>query len=221
MIGHTEAMRAYGQLREMIIRTDLAPGAAVCEADLMQRLGVGRTPLRDALHRLAHDGLVEILPRRGTFVTELTVRDLQHVFELCWTLQDLLARLAVERCTSAALAELDRLIALQANVPAEQGATNELDRELHELLLRIARNDYLTATYRRCRDTSARLRYLTRCGRESHADQRRFMLAVAEALEHGDAARLCEVLRDHLRAFRDRVASSIFAAAGGLAAQAS
>src|SRR5688500_19977059 len=109
MAGETEATQAYRQLRDLIIRTKLRPGAPLVAADLMQRLSVGRTPLRDALHHLDHEGLVEILPRRGTFVTEVTLSDLQQVFEVRSGLEDIVARLAVARCTPDDLVQVEEL----------------------------------------------------------------------------------------------------------------
>lgn len=221
MRGHTDAARAYWRLRDMIIRTELAPGTALTEADLMQRVGVGRTPLRDALQRLGHDGLVEILPRRGTFVTEVTIESLQHVFEMAWSLDELLARLATDRCTAAGLVELERLRKFQTAVPVEQGAPIEIDNQVHRLLVRMAGNVYLADAYRRCQDGTLRLLYLTGCGRESHAEQRCFLGAVADALAERDAERLTATLRDHRQQLRERVAATIFSSNGRLSAQAS
>ena len=221
MRGYTEAARAYWLLRDMIVRTELAPGSALFEADLMQDLKVGRTPLRDALQRLAHERLVVILPRRGTFVADVTVADLQHAFEVAWALDDLLARLVVERCTGAELAELERLIAQQAAVPSEQGATVELDNQVYRLLLRVAGNEYLTDVYQRCRDASLRVLYLTRCARDSHAEQRRFLRGLADALAERDAERVTALVRESRQRFRERVAASIFSPNGRPAAQAS
>ena len=82
----------------------------------MKNLSVGRTPLRDALHHLAHEGLVEILPRRGTFVTEVTLSDLQQVFEVRSGLEDIVARLAVERCTPEDLEAVAELRARGADL---------------------------------------------------------------------------------------------------------
>ena len=221
MRGHTDAARAYWRLRDMIVRTELAPGAALAEADLMERIKVGRTPLRDALQRLGHEGLVEILPRRGTFVTEVTIEDLQQMFEMAWSLDELLARLATDHCTSADLAELERLMQIQAAVPVEQGAPVEIDNQVHRLLVRMAGNVYLADPYRRCQDGTLRLLYLTRCGRESHAEQRCFLGAVADALAERDAERLTATLRDHRQRLRERLAATIFSPSGRLSAQAS
>jgi DNA-binding GntR family transcriptional regulator len=213
MPGDTEAVQAYRQLRDLIIRTDLRPGAPLVEADLMKNLSVGRTPLRDALHHLAHEGLVEILPRRGTFVTEVTLSDLQQVFEVRSGLEDIVARLAVERCTPE---DLEAVADLRARVERNHGSTEsdvELDAELHRLLLRMGRNPLLESLYRRVSDASLRLLYLTKCGMEDRAEQIVTFQAIHDALAAHDAEVLADILRCHVRSFRDRVSRSIFSTA--------
>ena len=212
MAGDTEAVQAYRQLRDLIIRTELRPGAPLVEAELMTRLGVGRTPLRDALHHLDHEGLVEILPRRGTFVSEVTLSDLQQIFEVRSGLEDIVARLAVERCTAEDLEQAANLVSRAERNPTDTSSDVELDAELHQLLLRMARNPLLERLYRRVADASLRLLYLTGCGMEDGTEQIATLQAVHDALAARDATALADVLRDHVRAFRDRVSRSIFSA---------
>jgi DNA-binding GntR family transcriptional regulator len=179
----------------------------------MKNLSVGRTPLRDALHHLAHEGLVEILPRRGTFVTEVTLSDLQQVFEVRSGLEDIVARLAVERCTPE---DLEAVAELRARVERNHGSIEsdvELDAELHRLLLRMGRNPLLESLYRRVSDASLRLLYLTKCGMEDRAEQIVTFQAIHDALAAHDADVLADILRCHVRSFRDRVSRSIFSTA--------
>ena len=72
------ADRAYYAIRELIVTLELPPGTVVREPELTERLGIGRTPVREALRRLAQERLVEVFPRRGMFVTEVDARDLVH-----------------------------------------------------------------------------------------------------------------------------------------------
>lgn len=216
MAGETEATHAYRQLRELIIRTELRPGTALMEGDLMRRLDVGRTPLRDALQRLDHEGLVEILPRRGTFVTQVTLRDLQQIFEVRSGLEDIVARLAVERCTADDLAELATLVERASGTGVDEESDVTLDARLHALLLRTGQNRLLEEMYRRVSDASLRLLYLTACGMESRVEQHATMQAVYDALARRDAVALAETLRAHVRAFRDRVARSLFSTADAM-----
>lgn len=213
MTGDTEAVHAYRRLREKIIRTELLPGTVLVEAVLMEQLGVGRTPLRDALHRLDHEGLVEIVPRRGTFVTEVTLSDLQQVFEVRSGLEDIVARLAVERCTPDDLRRIEELLTSVKQQATTDESDVELDSELHRVLLAMSRNPLLEELYQRVADASLRLLYLTRCGMEDRAEQIHTFQEVYDALAARDADRLTNVLRSHVRAFRDRVSRSIFSAA--------
>ncbi len=100
------ADRAYYAIRELIVTLELAPGAVVREPELTERLGIGRTPVREALRRLAQERLVEVFPRRGMFVTKVDVRDLARLCEVRLALEPEAARLAAERATQADLAEL-------------------------------------------------------------------------------------------------------------------
>src|SRR3954469_21260931 len=105
------ADRAYYAIRELIVTLELPPGAVVREPELTERLGIGRTPVREALRRLAQERLVEVFPRRGMFVTEVDARDLARLCEVRLALEPEAARLAAERATQADLAELRTLLA--------------------------------------------------------------------------------------------------------------
>jgi DNA-binding GntR family transcriptional regulator len=93
------AQQAYYRLRDRIVTLRLAPGSLVNERELVEQLGVGRTPVREALHRLADDGLVEVYPRRGIYVGAVDVGDLRAISELRTELEGFAARLAAERRT--------------------------------------------------------------------------------------------------------------------------
>src|SRR2546429_7243560 len=83
----------------MIVSVELRPGAVIDERGLMERLGIGRTPTREALRRLAQERLVEVYPRRGMFVTSVEIRDLASLAEVRSVLESHVARLAAERAT--------------------------------------------------------------------------------------------------------------------------
>jgi DNA-binding GntR family transcriptional regulator len=175
----------------------------------MRRIGVGRTPLRDALHLLQHEGLVEILPRKGTFVSQVTVGDLQQIFEVRNGIEDIVSRAAAARAGPKDVSAI-RELAHRAAAVEQPESDVTIDQEFHGRLLDIAGNRYLLEMYQRLADASLRLLYLTRCGMESPTDQARTIERAAEALERRDADALCQVLRDHVRAFRDRVSGSLF-----------
>src|ERR1051325_4986085 len=91
--------RAYRELEEMIVTLQLSPGTILSEQALAQRLKIGRTPIREALQRLARDGLVVIMPRRGIMVSEINLRLQLRLLEVRRELERLMARLAAERAT--------------------------------------------------------------------------------------------------------------------------
>jgi DNA-binding GntR family transcriptional regulator len=153
------AERAYVELREWIIRVDLAPGTLLKEDDLMRRLGVGRTPVREALQRLQRDGFVTVLPRRGTLVSEITLTDLAAIYEVRKHLESWASRLAAERAgdddrdeARALLAELE---ALSANEGYE--ALFAIDRRIHRFVYRCTRNPFLTDTADQYHNLSLRI----------------------------------------------------------------
>src|SRR3954466_14959420 len=91
--------RAYRELEEMIVTLQLLPGTVLSEQALSVRLKIGRTPIREALQRLARDGLVLIMPRRGIMVSEINLRLQLRLLEVRRELERLMAKLAAERAT--------------------------------------------------------------------------------------------------------------------------
>jgi DNA-binding GntR family transcriptional regulator len=136
------ADRAYLAIRGLIVSLELAPGAVIDERALMERLGFGRTPVREALRRLAQEQLVEVFPRRGMFVTNVDVRDLARISEVRLALEPEAARLAAERATEE---ERDELLALNDRI--KRGADlMALDEEIHRAIYKAAHNDFLEKT---------------------------------------------------------------------------
>lgn len=138
--------RAYAQLEEMIVTLQLPPGTVLSEQALAQRLEIGRTPIREALQRLARDGLVVILPRRGILVSEINLRSQLRLLEVRRELERLMARLAAERATDAEAREFRDIASgmLKASEEADDIAFMRLDQRLNVLVCEAARNEYAT-----------------------------------------------------------------------------
>jgi DNA-binding GntR family transcriptional regulator len=136
------ADRAYLTIRGLIVSLELPPGAVIDERELMQRLGLGRTPVREALRRLAQEQLVEVFPRRGMFVTSVDVRDLARISEVRLALEPEAARLAAERATEEERKELSVL-----GDGIKRGADlMSLDEQIHRAIYRAAHNHLLEKT---------------------------------------------------------------------------
>ncbi|HEX5246175.1 MAG TPA: GntR family transcriptional regulator [Gaiellaceae bacterium] len=136
------ADRAYLAIRGLIVSLELPPGAVIDERALMERLGIGRTPVREALRRLAQEQLVEVFPRRGMFVTGVDVRDLARISEVREALEPEAARLAAERATEA---ERDELAALGDEI-GRGSDLMDLDERIHRAIYRAAHNDLMETT---------------------------------------------------------------------------
>lgn len=97
---------AYEKIKTMLLDLQLGPGSAITEMQLMDDLGMSRTPVRQALHRLEQEGLVRLLPRKGWFVAGASLRDIQEIFVIREALEGIAARLATELITDERLQEL-------------------------------------------------------------------------------------------------------------------
>jgi DNA-binding GntR family transcriptional regulator len=200
------ADRAYVRLREEIITTELAPGVLLREDELMRRLGVGRTPIREALQLLRRDGFVTVIPRRGTLVTEINIMDLATIYEVRAHNESWAARLAAERANAADIAEARLLIEeLRSLSEHEPEALLELDRRIHRFAYSCAKNDHLATTLDHYHNLSLRIlhvtmkRYPTLTPKLEHVveDQQKLLQAICDG--DGDTAET--VAREHVLTF--------------------
>ena len=136
--------QAYRELEEEIITLRIPPGAVVSEALLSERFGVGRTPVREALQRLAREGLVVIMPRRGVVVSEIDVSAQLRLLEVRRELERLMARGAAQRASKPQRRRFQEIAAGmdQAAKRADALAFMRWDREFNLLLLEAAGNEF-------------------------------------------------------------------------------
>src|SRR6201991_1431755 len=136
--------RAYHKLEEMIVTLRLPPGTVLSEQTLALKLKIGRTPIREALQRLARDGLVVIMPRRGIMVSEINLRLQLRLLEVRRELERLMASLAAERATPEERREFAEMAAamLAAAAKADDIAFMRLDQRFNILIAEAARNEF-------------------------------------------------------------------------------
>ncbi len=135
---------AREEIRERIISLRLPPGSVIDEASLMDELGLGRTPIREALKLLEAENLVVIVPRRGIFVAEIGLNHLQQIHEMRLALEPMSARLAAQRITPARLAQLQLCSADMEGVSARDiPSIYRVDRAFHRILARASGNELL------------------------------------------------------------------------------
>lgn len=139
------ATRAHEAIRDMIVTLEILPGAAISEDALSAQLGMGRTPIREAIKRLEVDRLVAIYPRRGTFATEVNITDLALITEIRQALEPRAAHSAALRRTASDLTQLKALReACRTSAPEDDGLMR-LDRAVHGAIYRSSHNQFLEA----------------------------------------------------------------------------
>lgn len=154
--------KAYKQLEEMIVTLQLEPGAVAAEQELGERLQIGRTPIREALHRLAREGLVMILPRKGVLVTEINPGKQLLLLEVRRELERLMARTSAVRSTDAERKEFRRIAKgmLQAAVKSDDMKFMRHDSELNTLVAQASHNEYAARAIQAIQGLSRRFWYV-------------------------------------------------------------
>ena len=195
--------RAYYAIRELIVTLELPPGAVVSERELQERLGLGRTPVREALRDLAREQLVEVYPRRGMFVSGVDVGDIAGLSEVRLVLESQAARLAAERRNEAdrvATEELLRELAETAGVHDERTLI-QLDQRIHRHVYRCTHNPFLAATLEEYYVLTLRIWFLALDRVERLDDAIREHREILEAIRDRDADRAEAVMRRHVEGF--------------------
>ena len=159
--ARSQSEEAYLRIRDRIVSLDMPPGSVVNEARLRENLKIGRTPIREALQRLARENLVKSVPHRGTFVTDVNITDLARITEVRVVLEAHAARLAAEKLASTDRDAIEHLLAVvERRSVTDQRELMQLDQQIHQLVYRAARNPFLEATLERYFNLSLRLWYL-------------------------------------------------------------
>ena len=213
--SQTLTEKAYTHLEELIVTLQLAPGSAVSEAMLSGRLGIGRTPIREALQKLAREGLVVILPRRGIIVSEINVKTQLRLLETRREVERLVARSAARRASEAERRRMS-LLAERFERSARAGddtAFMRIDREFNELCLTAARNEFAAGAMRLMQSLSRRFWYLHYKRAADLPETAKLHAEIARAIAAGDdpgAAAAADSLLDMVESFTRATVSTDF-----------
>lgn len=203
------ADRAYFEVRDQIVTLRLPPGKALIEDQLMKELKIGRTPLREAIKRLALENLVEIRPRRGTYVTEVHVADIVHITEVRAELEGHAAQLAAMRMENDGRERAEALlIELEQLDPQDSDTLMRIDESVHRLAWEAAGNPYLLDTLEGYFALSLRIWYVVIervPGLWTAVHDQRDLL---NALLTRDGFRARDLMRDHILAFQREIVAA-------------
>jgi DNA-binding GntR family transcriptional regulator len=202
----SQGERAYLLIRDQIVTLKLAPGAVIEEAHLRQELGLGRTPIREALQRLAHENLVTFVPHRGTFVCDINLTDLHRLTEVRVEMEGYAARLAAERGSAGDRAAMEALMQeLETIDESDVHTLIRLDQRIHRQVYRATRNAFLQAMLEESFNLSLRIWFLgldrgVRL-KEAVEEHRRLL----DAIVSRDAQKAEAVMRQHITGFEHAI----------------
>jgi DNA-binding GntR family transcriptional regulator len=197
-------------IRNAILMGELKAGARLIEAELAERLGISRAPVREALKQLVAEGLLVNVPRRGTTVIELTEKDIREIFSLRTALEAMAVELITPTISADQIAQLDRLVKEMSAVAVTQDEAKIVDLEMrfHELLCKLSGHSRLHAAWLqmgvqlRAFFAAADPQYDNREYTERHE-------TLLAAIASGDAAHAVATLREHVADGADRVLAAM------------
>jgi DNA-binding GntR family transcriptional regulator len=198
------AERAYLDLRDRIVTLRLPPGAVLREDALMAELGIGRTPLREAVKRLTLENLVAVRPRRGTFVTDVHPSGIAALTEVRAELEGFAAQLAAMRLDDEGRALARRLLAEVdvLELEGDQDGLMRLDQRVHRLTWTQSRNPYLVETLERSFTLSLRIWYVVLDRMPTLRATVHRQTQFLESLLSGDAVAARALMHEHVLEFQ-------------------
>jgi|SRR5690625_2097203 len=188
----------YDSLRNGIIRGDLFPGEKINEQEISDRLGVSRTPVREAIRQLEREGLVRVQHYRGAFVVKLGVQEIKDIFETREALEGMAARLASTRMSKSKMYSASSALEEQlAQLSAGEDVPPATD--LHDLILEGSKNRQLVTTMSRLRGQLATLRYVSTRGERRRLASNEEHRVIIEALLQRQPDQAEAAMRAHVR----------------------
>ena len=153
----------YLELKHKILTGEIVSQTRLMEIDLSEKMNVSRTPIREAIKRLADDGLVKVEPRRGAYVANISIKDMLDVFEVREDMEGFVTKLAAQRITEEEKHQL-RAIAREYEAALEKADDKEtiiaLDEKFHNFIVKCSGNETLSELVKYVQELSLRFRYL-------------------------------------------------------------
>lgn len=208
--AETKSEQAYGQLRNMIVRLDFAPGDVLREDELRESLGLGRTPIREALQRLEREHFVTVIPRRGMYVTGIDVSELSMLFETRAVLEPYAARLAALRGVDSDWDAMDAALA-RTGSGVSKVEHLAIDRVCHEIMWKASGNRFLWDTLDMLYAQSDRLWHLYLADVADMEDAVAEHRAILDALRARDGDASAALVEAHVQSFDTQVRSAVTA----------
>lgn len=199
----------FEYLRNSILKGELEPGERLMELQLAEQLGVSRTPIREAIRKLELEGLVEMIPRKGAYVADLSIKDVLDVLEVRMFLEGLAAYLAAERMTDDDIDELKNILK-----KFEDSIDNKdresmilLDNQFHDKIIEGSRNNKLIQIVQSLHEQFQRFRVIYFNEYNEHEDLLKYHQAIVEAILQRDRKKAQEYAQTHVKMIEESILS--------------
>ncbi|MCD7762130.1 MAG: GntR family transcriptional regulator [Lachnospiraceae bacterium] len=201
----------FQTLRQAILRGEIRPGERLMEIHLAQKLGVSRTPVREAIRMLELEGLVTTIPRRGAVVADITVSDMEDVLEVRLALEELAVQIVCKKLTREQLDELKGLAAGFGRTldGDDVGACAQADMAFHEAIYNATGNKRLVQILNNLREQMYRYRMEYLKDRSSHQVLAEEHAEILQALEDRDEQKALEATRRHIARQREHIIAEL------------
>ncbi len=204
------AEQAYSSIRRLIVTAELAPGSVLSEAELQDSLGLGRTPIREALRTLANDHLVDVYPRRGMFVAGVDVRDLRALSEVRAVLEPFAAGIAAERRDDSDVAAIDQLLAeIREHKNVDIRTLIDLDERIHHRVYAATHNSFLISDLNRYYTHALRIWFLALDNVENLTEAVEEHAELLTAIRDSNARLAVQVMTRHINDFEDEMRKAL------------
>lgn len=203
--------QAYAAIKRMIIACELRPGEILVESTLSASLDIGRTPIRQAIDRLLGDGLVEVIPRKGTIVKPLSLDEIFNIIDVRALNEAYCVRIAAELSGPDVIAQLRRNLdaMLAAAHKRDIETIAELDQQFHSLIAGAARNPVMSDMLRNLHERSARMWFISLSANEQHLRICDEHAAIVDGLALHDPDRAEHAMRTHIESFRANITRQV------------
>lgn len=201
----------FNTLREAIIVGELKPGERLMEVQLADKMGVSRTPVREAIRKLELEGLVEMLPRKGAHVADLSVKDIMDVLEVRSTLDGLASSLSADRITDDEIKELKHVLSQFTNHVEKENIQGLIkkDVEFHDIIYRSSRNDKLIQISNNLREQIQRFRVIYIKDYSSSRELIREHNEIYDAITRRDSKAAMQTAQNHIKNQEETIIRSI------------
>jgi DNA-binding GntR family transcriptional regulator len=203
--------QAYAAIKQRIITLAYPPGEYLNETAVARALGIGRTPVHQALNRLMLEGLVEVIPRKGVIVKPVSLHEVLQIVETRLAVEPYAVGLAAQRAQPPHLAQLAHSLQQAGPAVAARDVTTlmQLDREFHRTIAAAANNAVLGEVLRNLHDRSLRFWFIALTDPDHLAAVQTEHAAILTALRARDPRAAADCMRDHIRAFGAHIAQRL------------